>query len=145
MKIIKKKKKNKVVFVSMCVDGLHHGHINILKKANKFGKVVVGLMTDTGIKSYKKRKPKITFKNRKKILDEIKLVNKVVPINNLDFSSIAKKYKVDIWVHGDDWKKGPQSSERQRLIVNLKKRGGKIIDIPYTKNISSSSLFKHSD
>ena len=85
MKIIKNKKKNKVVFVSMCVDGLHHGHINILKKANKFGKVVVGLMTDTGIKSYKKRKPKITFKNRKKILDEIKLVNKVVPINNLDF------------------------------------------------------------
>ena len=59
MKIIKNKKKNKVVFVSMCVDGLHHGHINILKKANKFGKVVVGLMTDAGIKSYKKRNQKL--------------------------------------------------------------------------------------
>ena len=39
------------------------------------------------------------------ILDEIKLVNKIVPINNLDFSSIAKKYKVVIWVDGDDWNK----------------------------------------
>ena len=50
-----------------------------------------------------------------------------MPINNLDFSSIAKKYKVDIWVHGDDWKKGPQSYERQRLRVNLKKEVVKLL------------------
>ena len=39
----------------MCADGLHHGHINILRKAKKYGNVTVGLMTDKGIKSYKKK------------------------------------------------------------------------------------------
>ena len=42
------------VFVPMAIDFLHHGHINILIKAKKYGNVIVGLMTDNGIKSYKR-------------------------------------------------------------------------------------------
>ena len=38
----------------MCADGFHHGHINILEKAKKYGNITVGLMTDTAIASYKK-------------------------------------------------------------------------------------------
>ena len=49
------------VFVPMAVDFLHHGHINILIKAKKYGNVIVGLMTDGGIKSYKGKKPIISF------------------------------------------------------------------------------------
>ena len=56
------KKKRKIlklprpyVFVPLSADGLHHGHINILLKAKKLGTVIVGLMTDKGIKSYKKK------------------------------------------------------------------------------------------
>ena len=46
----------------MCGDFFHHGHINILIKANKLGNVIVGLMTDKGIKSYKIKKPFIVMK-----------------------------------------------------------------------------------
>ena len=45
---------NKIVYVGMSADILHPGHINILKEANKLGDVVVGLLTDKAIASYKK-------------------------------------------------------------------------------------------
>ena len=45
--------KRPYVFVPMCIDIFHHGHINLLVKSKKLGNVIVGLMTDEGIKSYK--------------------------------------------------------------------------------------------
>ena len=56
MKKRTKKIKKKSAFVTMCADGFHHGHINILEKAKKYGKVIVGLMTDSAILTYKKKK-----------------------------------------------------------------------------------------
>ena len=55
-------------FVTMCADPIHHGHINILHEAKKYGSVIVGLMTDKAILSYKRRKPLIKYKNRYSIL-----------------------------------------------------------------------------
>tara|TARA_B110000971_G_scaffold118609_1_gene121489 strand:- start:78 stop:284 length:207 start_codon:yes stop_codon:yes gene_type:complete len=46
--------KNKIVYVPMACDILHSAHINILKKAEKYGKVIVGLLTDKAISEYKK-------------------------------------------------------------------------------------------
>ena len=105
MKKKKKIKKNKSVFLTMCADGFHHGHINILEKAKKYGNITVGLMTDTAIASYKKKKPIIKFKNRKKILSYVNFIKKIIPVKSLNFVTIAKKYKFDYWVHGDDWKR----------------------------------------
>lgn len=36
----------KNVYVGVCADLLHHGHINIIKEASKLGEVIVGLLTD---------------------------------------------------------------------------------------------------
>ena len=65
MKKKKKIKKNKSVFLTMCADGFHHGHINILEKAKKYGNITVGLMTDTAIASYKKRNQLLNLKIEK--------------------------------------------------------------------------------
>ena len=46
-------KNNKTVYVGLSADILHEGHINILKTAKKYGEVVVGLLTDEAIASYK--------------------------------------------------------------------------------------------
>ena len=81
------------VFVPMAADILHHGHINILLKAKKYGKITVGLMTDKGLFSYKKRKPIISYKNRFKILKQIKSIDKIIPLNGLEYVKIAKKFK----------------------------------------------------
>ena len=61
----------------MSADFLHHGHINLLQKAKKYGNIIIGLMTDDGIKSYKKKSPYFTYKLRKKVLKEIKCIKKI--------------------------------------------------------------------
>lgn len=130
------------VFVPMSADVIHHGHINILKKSKKYGTLIVGLMTDKGIKSYKKKFPVMCYKERKIILESIKYVDLIIPIPGLKYVTFAKKYKFNFFIHGDDWKKGPQSYQRSCLIKIMREWKGKVIDIKYTRNISSSKIKK---
>ena len=82
------------IFVPMCVDFLHHGHINVFLKARKYGKrIIAGLMTDEGIKKYKKKKPVLKFKDRKKIGVIANNLNEIMnAIINLE--SIEEKTKI---------------------------------------------------
>ena len=57
--------KNKIVYISLSVDILHHGHINLINNAKKYGKVIEGLLTDKSIASHK-RLPLLNFEQRKK-------------------------------------------------------------------------------
>ncbi len=130
------------VFIPMSADFLHHGHINLLQKAKKYGNIIIGLMTDAGIKSYKKKSPYFTYKLRKKVLKEIKCIKKIIPLNGLEYAKTARKYQLDFFVHGDDWKKGPQSKERDILIKTMKKWNGRVLEFKYTANVSSSKIKK---
>tara|TARA_Y200000002_G_C22397067_1_gene543986 strand:+ start:97 stop:534 length:438 start_codon:yes stop_codon:yes gene_type:complete len=133
--------KRPYVLVFMCLDFLHHGHINILEKAKKKGNIILALVTNKGILSYKGKKPFIDFRHRLKIAKNIKLISLIVPSKGpSEFCRLAKKFKCEFFVHGDDWKKGVQSKYRQNLIKTMKKWGGKVIDLPYTKKISSTII-----
>ena len=134
-----KNNKKKIVYVGLSADILHEGHINILKTANKLGEVTVGLLTDQAISSYKKI-PHLSFKQREIILKNIRYVKKVIPQKSLDYSSNLKKIKPNFVVHGDDWRIGIQKKTRLKVIKTLKKWSGKLIEVPYTKNISSSKI-----
>ena len=63
MKIKKNKNKQTYCFVPM-YEYFHHGHANI-NKAKKYGNIILGLMSDEGISSYKK-KPHIPSNKEKK-------------------------------------------------------------------------------
>ena len=131
------------VFIPMSADFFHHGHVNLLVKAKKFGNIIVGLMTDAGIKSYKKKLPFFKYNRRKKVLKELKCIKKIIPLNGLEYTKTAKKYQLDYFVHGDDWIKGSQSKEREILIKTMKKWNGKVLEFKYTKNVSSSKIKKN--
>jgi phosphoenolpyruvate phosphomutase / 2-hydroxyethylphosphonate cytidylyltransferase len=131
--------KNKIVYVPLAVDLLHSAHIAILKKAKTYGKVIVGLMTDKAISEYKKL-PILDYNERFEILSGIKFIDKIVEQKNWDYSENIKKYKPDYFIHGDDWKSGIQKNQRKRVIQSLKKNKGKLIEVPFTKNISSSEI-----
>ena len=135
------KKNRPVAVTSMCADPLHHGHINIINEAKKYGNVVIGLMTDEAMEGYK-RKPLIKYENRLKVIQELKSVSQVIPLNDLDFASAAKKYQFEYFLHGDDWINNVQSESRKKLIEVMRVWGGKVIDVPYTNGISSSELQK---
>ena len=132
---------SKKVYVAMSADLIHPGHMNILKEAAKLGNVIVGLLTDKAIASYK-RVPFMSFEQRKEIIDNIKGVEKVITQSTLDYRHNLNKVKPDIVVHGDDWKEGVQFKTRLQVIETLKKWNGKLVEIPYTQGISSTQLNK---
>ena len=132
-------KSRKKVYVGLSADIIHEGHINILKKANSFGDVTVGLLTDDAIASYKNI-PYLDYKRRKIIIQNIQYVKKVIPQNTLDYVSNLKLLKPDFVVHGNDWKIGVQKKTRDRVIKTLKKWSGKLIEPKYTKDISSTII-----
>jgi len=129
----------KKVYVGLAVDLIHEGHINILKIASKYGDVIVGLLTDEAIASYKNI-PHLNFSRRKIIVQNIKYVKKVIPQDSLSYVSNLNLIRPDYVVHGDDWKKGVQKQTRKDVIKTLKKWSGKLIEPKYTKNISSTII-----
>ena len=133
------KKIKKTVYVGLAADIIHDGHINILKTANSFGDVTVGLLTDEAIASYKNI-PYLDFNRRKIIIKNLKYVKKVISQDTLDYVKNLNLVKPDFVVHGDDWKNGIQKITRDRVIKTLKKWSGKLIEPSYTKNISSSII-----
>lgn len=123
----------------MSADIIHPGHLNIIKNAKKYGKVIIGLLTDKAIASYK-RLPYLTYEQRKIIIENIKGVKNVVPQDSLDYTSNLIRLRPDFVVHGDDWKDGVQKDIRQKVIETIRGWGGQIVEIPYTTGISSSEL-----
>ena len=132
-------KKNKIAYVPLAVDILHTGHLNIINTAKKYGKVVVGLLSDSAISEYKDL-PTLDYEERYKIIKSLKNVEKIIKQNTWDYSEILENLKPDFFVHGDDWKKGIQKKTRESVIKFLKKNKGQLVEVAYTKNISSSSI-----
>ena len=134
-------KKTKTVYAGMSADIIHHGHINLIIKAKKYGSVIIGILSDKAIKSYK-RDPIFNYNQRKLIIKNIKGVDKVVKQNTLSYKKNLIKYKPDFVIHGDDWKFGVQKKTRQEVLECLDQWGGKLIEIKYTKKISTSVIIK---
>jgi len=132
-------RKKKVVYVGMSADLIHHGHMNIINTARGLGYVIVGLLTDEAIASYK-RIPLSNFEQRKIIVENLKGVDEVIAQEQLDYVPNLKKIKPHYVVHGDDWKTGVQKGTRDNVINILKEWGGKLIEPDYTKGVSSSQL-----
>lgn len=132
----------KKVYVGMSADLIHPGHLNIINEARKLGEVTIGLLTDEAIASYK-RLPYMTYDQRKIVIENIKGVFCVIPQTTLDYEPNLRLLKPDYVVHGDDWKEGIQQKTRQRVVDVLKEWDGILIDVPYTKGISSTSLNKN--
>lgn len=131
--------KEKIVYAGMSADIIHPGHLNILKEAQKYGRVIVGVLTDAAIASYK-RLPYLNYEQRALIVSSLKGVSEVVPQETLDYRPNLEKIRPDYVIHGDDWKQGVQAKTRQQIVEKLAEWGGKVIDVPYTKGISSTML-----
>tara|TARA_B110000503_G_C6988658_1_gene346377 strand:+ start:405 stop:818 length:414 start_codon:yes stop_codon:yes gene_type:complete len=130
---------SKKVYVGMSSDIIHKGHINILNIASTYGDVYVGLLSDEAIRSYK-RNPIITYEDRYIVVESLKQVDHIVKQETLDYTNNLINIKPDYVVHGDDWKNGPQKKTRDKVIKTINEWGGQIIDVPYTKGISTTEI-----
>jgi glycerol-3-phosphate cytidylyltransferase len=93
-------KKN--ILIDMSATIIHHGHIRLINKASKIGRVIIGLTRDKEIKKFKNYMPEIKFSHRKEILINILNVFKVIPCNFYITEDFLKKHKIDFLVHGND-------------------------------------------
>lgn len=99
----------KKVYIGMSADLLHPGHLNIISQARAYagedGEVVVGLLTDKAIASYK-RLPYMSFEQRKVVVENVKGVSRVIAQETLDYVPDMRRESPDYVLHGDDWKIG---------------------------------------
>jgi phosphoenolpyruvate phosphomutase / 2-hydroxyethylphosphonate cytidylyltransferase len=132
---------DKTVYVGMCADLLHPGHINVLRVAASLGRVIVGLLTDAAITAYK-RPPFLTFEQRNAVIRHIEFVDEVVAQETLDYTANLRALRPDYVVHGDDWRCGVQAKTRSKVLEVLAEWGGELVEPPYTPGISSTALRK---
>ena len=98
----------KKVYVAMSADLIHPGHINIISKAKELGEVIIGLLTDKAIASYK-RVPYMSYEQRYEVIKNLKGVSQVIAQESLNYIPNLRLLKPDYVVHGDDWRVGVQS------------------------------------
>lgn len=131
----------KTVYLGLRGDIIHPGIINIINEANKHGRVLAGVLSDKAIAEYRKL-PVLTFEQRKNIVENIKGVSEVVEQKERSYVPNLLRYKPDYIIHGDDWKNGSLSKEREDVFRVMNEIGGKVIEIPYTSGFSSSEMTK---
>ncbi|RAP47419.1 MAG: phosphoenolpyruvate mutase [Methanosphaera sp. rholeuAM6] len=129
----------KKVYTAISADILHHGHINLIKKASEYGDLTVGVLTDEVIATYK-RLPVLDYEERSFIIQNISGVKEVIPQRTLDYTENLKALKPDYVVHGDDWVNNDLKNTRTNVIETLKEWGGELIEIPYTHGVSVDKL-----
>lgn len=129
----------KKVYLGMIADIMHPGLINIINEGAKYGDVIIGLFTDKAIATHK-RLPYLTYEQRETVVRSIHGVSDVVPQDDWSYVPNLVKYKPDYIIHGDDWLEGPDKYIRDEVFKVMEGLGGKVIEIPYTKGITSSGL-----
>lgn len=124
---------SRTVYMCFSTDIIHGGHIAIIKKAHKLGKLIIGVLSDEAVASYK-RLPLVPAPERKRLFENIAGVYKVVDQDTLSYTDNLEKYKPSIVVHGDDWVTGFQKPIRDEVVSFLASYGGKLVEYPYSSD-----------
>jgi len=129
----------KKVYIAISADIINPGHLNIINEGVKYGEVILGILSNKAIASYK-RVPLFDYETRKSIFLNLKNVSKVIEQKTIDYTENLIHIKPDYVIHGDDWREGPQKLIREKVIETINKWGGQLIEIPYTSSFNSSNL-----
>lgn len=125
--------KKKTVYTCFCTDVIHEGHLNIIREAQKYGEVIIGVLADEAVIRFN-RFFSIDFNERFNLVKEIEGVSRVIVQREIMYDEVIDELHPDYVIHGDNWKKEPLLSIRNNVEELLKEYGGEIIDVPYTYN-----------
>lgn len=124
---------SRTVYMCFATDIIHGGHIAIIKKAQKLGKLIIGVLSDEAVVSYK-RLPLVPASERKALFENVAGIYKVVDQNTLSYKENLEKYRPTFVVHGDDWCTGFQKPVRDEVVAVLNTYGGKLVEFPYSSD-----------
>lgn len=121
---------NRTVYMCFSTDVIHGGHIAIIRRAQKLGKLIIGVLSDEAVSTYK-RYPLLEYEDRKTMIGGIAGVYKVVRQSKLSYRENLEELKPDYVVHGDDWNAGFQKPIRDEVVRILDTYGGELVEFPY--------------
>ena len=123
----------RTVYMCFSTEYIHSGHVAIINKARRLGRLIIGVLSDEAVSSYK-RFPMIPFSERKTLIENLSGVERVVEQKTLSYAENLRKLKPDYVVHGNDWCEGFQKPIRQEVCDVLEELGGKLVEYPYSDN-----------
>ena len=123
----------KTVYILFATDVIHEGHINVVKEAKKYGKVIGGVLCDAAMIRFN-RFPTVSFDERVRMVKDIPEVDEVIVQNETLYENTLRKIKPDYVIHGDNWCEGPEKAIRDNAIRVMNELGGEVIEVPYTRN-----------
>lgn len=132
---------NRTVYMCFSAEYLNSAHIAIIKKAQRYGKLTIGVLSDNAIASFK-RFPLIPFEERMAIFSNVAGVERVVEQKELSYAENIHALHPDYVVHGDDWKNGFQKPIRQEVQELLSEYGGQLVEFPYGNDPKYKELEK---
>ena len=132
---------SRTVYLCFSTDLLHSGHIALLRKARRLGRLIIGVLSDEAVASYK-RFPLVPFQERMALMRSLSLVDRVVEQRTLSYRENLERYRPDYVVHGDDWTAGVQAPIRREVMEILAGQGGKLVEFPYAREDAYADLEK---
>ena len=127
-----------VVYTVGTFDLLHVGHLALLEYCATLGDTVaVGVASDEVVKLYKPNIPVIPLEQRIEMLQALRCVDIVLPYHELDYISVCKEVKADIFVIGEDWGRKPHNIGVENY---LNEQGKKTVQIKYNPRTSSTKI-----
>ncbi len=123
--------KKKVVLTYGTFDLFHIGHLNLLERLSKLGDKLIVAVSSDEFNELKGKKTIIPYEQRKRIVEAIKCVDKVIPEHTWEQKKDdIRKHNVDVFAMGSDWE--GKFDELKSLC--------EVVYLPRTKDISSTSL-----
>lgn len=132
------KTKKRVVLFQGAWEIINWGHVKAFERAKKQGDILfIALNTNKLLKEYKGREAVLPWYQKKKILESIKWIDKVIPAHNFSPLKLLKKYDVDVYVLTKEWE-----STKKVEISYMKDKGGKVSFSPRYKRVICTSEIK---
>lgn len=123
----------KTVYACFCTDIIHEGHLNIIQKAQEYGRVIVGVLSDEAVIRYNRFFTK-SLNERVEMVKKLDGVSEVIVQDEIMYDNVIERLRPDYVIHGNNWQTGPLNAIRDNVAGLLAKYGGEIIDVPYTYN-----------
>lgn len=123
----------KTVYMLFATDVIHEGHMNIVREAKKYGKVIGGVLCDSAMVRFN-RFPTVSFEERLQMVKDIPEVEEVVVQNETLYENVLRQVRPDYVIHGDNWCEGPEKAIRDNVLKVMDELGGEVIELPYTRN-----------
>lgn len=129
-----------VIYTQGSFDLIHSGHLSLLKRCKRLGRVVVSLLSDEAYLIYRGYQPAKPYSERKIILEATNLVDEIIVGDNTKTKEELEKIKPDMVVVGTDWV-GKNIYKQYGVDREwLDKKSIVLAFLPYTENISSTII-----